>query len=233
MNKNFMKRCACESRGCVIGPGRVGTGTLLADDVIVGHPSKSRLVTDRDFRVSNGAFVGENCILRSGSVVYEGAVLGDEVQTAHHVVIREGARIGDRCVLGNGTVVREYATLGRNVRAMESVVISEGAEVGCDVFIGPHVTFTAGRHMTGALEASGRMTHEEAADREGDAWAGPSVIVEDEVRIGANAVLLAGVQLGTGCVVAAGAVVSTDVPPGALAAGNPARLLRQGVRARA
>jgi acetyltransferase-like isoleucine patch superfamily enzyme len=85
--------------------------------------------------------------------------------------------------------------------------------------------------MTGALEAAGRMTHEEAADREGEAWTGPSVIVEDDVRIGANAVILAGVRLGAGCIVAAGAVVSTDVPPGALVAGNPARLLRQGAGA--
>ena len=51
--------------------------------------------------------------------------------------------------------------------------------------------------------------------------------MEDDVRIGANAVILAGVRLGKGCVVAAGAVVSNDVPPGALVAGNPGRLLKR------
>jgi acetyltransferase-like isoleucine patch superfamily enzyme len=111
---------------------------------------------------------------------------------------------------------------------MDLVVISEGADIGNDVFVGPNVSFTGGRHMTGALEAAGRLTHEEAAALEGRYWDGPSVIVEDGVRIGANSVILAGVRLGKGCVVAAGAIVSNDVPPGALAAGNPARLLTRG-----
>jgi acetyltransferase-like isoleucine patch superfamily enzyme len=205
---------------------RLGTDTLVAPNVIIGHPGKASLLERREFSVSRGAVIGDRSILRSGTVVYEDAELGSDVQTAHHVVIREGARIGDGCVFGNGTVVREGAVIGRNVRLMESVVISEGAIVGDDVFIGPNVSFTAGRHMTGAQEAAGRITHDEAAAREGRYWAGPSVIVEDDVRIGANAVILAGVRLGTGCVVAAGAVVSINVPPGALVAGNPARLIK-------
>jgi acetyltransferase-like isoleucine patch superfamily enzyme len=211
----------------VIGPSRIGEGTLIARGVVIGHPAKDTLLARRDFSDSAGASIGERCILRSGTVVYEDVTLGNDVQTAHHVVIREGARIGDGCVLGNGSVVREQASLGTNVRLMEAVVVSEGAIIGTDVFIGPHVTFTAGRQMTGALEASGRMTHDEAAAQEGRAWQGPSVVVEDDVRIGSNAVVLAGVRLGRGCVVAAGAVVSADVPPGALIAGNPGRLLRR------
>jgi acetyltransferase-like isoleucine patch superfamily enzyme len=205
---------------------KIGAGTLLAPDVTIGHPSKSNLLARRDYRGTAGAVVGEHCIIRSGTVIYENAVLSDNVQTAHHVVIREESRIGENCVLGNSTVIREGATLGRNVRVMDSVVISEGAQIGSDVFIGPNVSFTGGRYMTGALEAAGRLTHEEAATREGQYWQGVSVIVEDDVRIGSNAVILAGVRLGRGCVVAAGAVVSNDVPPGGLVAGNPARLLR-------
>jgi acetyltransferase-like isoleucine patch superfamily enzyme len=205
---------------------RIGATTLVAPGVVIGHPGKAALLATRDMSDGGPVTVGERCILRSGTVLYEDVELGDDVQTAHHVVFREGATIGDGCVFGNGAVVREGATLGRNVRLMESVVISEDAIVGDDVFIGPNVSFTAGRHMTGALEAAGRLTHGEAADREGRYWHGPSVIVENDVRIGANAVILAGVRLGRGCVVAAGAVVSMDVPPGALAAGNPARLLK-------
>lgn len=210
-----------------IGANRIGPDALVAPDVIVGHPSKAGLLEERDFARSQGATVGSRAILRSGTVIYERAIVGNDVQTAHHVIVREDARVGDGCVLGNGTVIREQAVLGRNVRLMESVVISEGAIVGDNVFIGPHVTFTAGRQMTGALEAAGKMSRAEAADAEGQAWLGASVIVEDEARIGANAVILAGVRLGRGCVVAAGSVVSTNVPAGATVAGNPARMLRQ------
>lgn len=211
----------------ILGPSRIGAGTLLARDVIVGHPSKAILLAHRSFSVSNGAIIGDHCILRSGTVIYENSVIGNDVQTAHHVIVREGARIGDGCVFGNGTVIREGAVLHRNVRLMECVVVSEKAEIGDDVFIGPHVSFTGGRYMTGALEASGRLTSEAAAVQEGKYWQGPSVIVEDDVRIGTGAVILAGVRLGRGCLVAAGAVVSNDVPPGSLVAGNPGRILKR------
>lgn len=214
----------------IIGPSQIGENTLIDEEVVIGHPAKATLLSQRDLSASQGATIGKRCILRSGTVVYEDVVVGSDVQTAHHVVIREGARIGDGCVFGNGTVIREHAVLGRNVRLMESVVVSEGAEIGNDVFVGPNACLTAGRHMTGALEAAGRLTHEEAAALEGRCWEGPSVIVEDDVRIGANSVILAGVRLGKACVVAAGAVVSNDVPRGGVAGGNPARLLKRVAR---
>ena len=216
-------------QACILGPSRIGPDTLLSWDVIVGHPSKATLITQRDFFVSNGAIIGERCVLRSGTVVYESTIIGNDVQTAHHVVIREGARVGDGCVFGNGTEVQVEAHLGNNVRLQAAVMISEKARFGNDIFVGQGVVFTGGRFMTGALEAAGRLTKQEASALEGRFWEGPSVIVEDDVRIGANAVILAGVRLGKGCVVAAGSVVSTDVPAGALVAGNPARILERSV----
>src|SRR5262245_21150731 len=118
----------------LIGPCRIGAETLADQGVIIGHPSKATLLSRRDFSTSRGATVGDRCILRSGTVIYEDVVLGNDVQTAHHVVIREGARIGDGCVFGNGSVVREGARLGKNVRMMELVQVSENAQIGDDVF---------------------------------------------------------------------------------------------------
>lgn len=215
------------SEPIIIGQLKKGSDTILEWGVIIGHPSKKILLKERNISAGGKVEMGDRCIIRSGSVIYEDVVLGSDVQTAHHVVVREGAHVGDGCVLGNGAVVREHARLGKNVRAMECVVISEGAEIGQDVFIGPNVSFTGGRFMTGAMEASGQMTHDEAAAKEGKYWEGPSVVVEDGVRIGANAVILAGVRLGEGCVIAAGSVVSVDVPARTLVAGNPARILRK------
>jgi acetyltransferase-like isoleucine patch superfamily enzyme len=210
----------------ILGSSTIGAGTILGWDVIIGHPSKATLMQRRDFRDSRGAVIGERCILRSGTVVYEDVNLGNDIQTAHHVVIREGANIGDGCVFGSSTEVQINARLGRNVRLQSGVMLSENAELGNDIFIGQGVIFTGGRYMTGALEAAGKMSQAEAAAQEGTNWVGPSVIVEDEVRIGANAVILTGVRLGKGCVVGAGSVVSNNVPAGALVMGNPARILK-------
>jgi len=212
----------------ILGKSTVGEGTLIAPGVIIGHPGKKSLVETRDFTMSGGCVVGANCILRSGTVIYEHATLGNNIQTAHNAIVREHVVVGDGCVLGNNVVIREYARLGQNVRMMESVVISETALIGNNVFIGPNVTFTAGRHMTAAMEAAGMMTAEQRDTLEGFTYLKEvSVIVEDDVRIGSNAVILAGVRLRKGCVVAAGAVVSTEVPAGTLVAGNPARVLKR------
>lgn len=211
----------------IIGPSRIGSAALLAQDVVIGHPAKSALLESQSFSVSAGAVVGDRCVLRSGTVIYEGATLGSNVRTGHHVVIRENARIGNDCAFGNGAVVRELTKLGRNVHLMDHVVISEGAELGDNIFIGPGVSFTSLRYMTDALVASGELSREQARGLEGRYSDGPSAVVENEVRIGANAVILAGVRLGAHCVVAAGAVVSNDVPAGAMVVGNPARIVRR------
>jgi acetyltransferase-like isoleucine patch superfamily enzyme len=211
----------------LIGPCEIGAGALVDPDVIIGHPAKEALLAHRDFTTSAGARIGEGCILRAATIVYEDVILGANVQTGHHAVIRENVRIGDGCVIGIGSVIREGAILGRNVRLMEGVLIAENARIADDVFVGPHATMTAGRYMTGALEASGEVTRQAAMELEGKYWAGPSIVIESRVRIGAGSVLLAGIRLGEGCIVAAGAVVTTDVPNGALVAGNPARILKR------
>lgn len=210
-----------------IGDCQVGDHCLVDPTVILGYPGKDSLTRQRDLRHSIGASIGKNCILRSGTVVYEGAELADGVQSGHHVIFREYVKIGTGCVFGNATVVREHARLGSNVRLMENVVVSEGAWLEDDIFVGPGVVMTAGRAMTGALLASGQIDWQSAAELEGWREGEPSVRIQSRARVGSNAVLLAGISLGEDCVVAAGAVVSFDVPKGATVMGNPARLVKR------
>jgi len=211
----------------LIGPCHIGQDVRMDETAIIGHPSKSSQLSGAGLNESSGAQMGDNCIIRSNTVIYEDTVLGNNVQTAHNVVIREGVRIGDGCVFGANACVLDHALLGKNVRVMEQSLVCEGAVVGNDVFIAPHVSFTRGRFMLGAFIANGTMTQAEADDMErryADP-AGASVIIGDNVRIGANSVILAGVTLGNGAVIAAGSVVSLDIPENHLFMGNPGRIL--------
>jgi acetyltransferase-like isoleucine patch superfamily enzyme len=211
----------------LIGNCQIGEGTLLDESAIIGYPCKAAQLGECSLENSTGAIIGANCIIRSNSVIYENTILGNNVQTANNVIIREDVSIGDNCVFGGGAIVLAGAKLGRNVRAMEQSLICEGAFIGNDVFIAPQVSFTRGRHMLGAFIHAGRMSEKRANDIE-KKYADPaeaSVIIEDDVRIGANSVVLAGVHVGKGAVIAAGSVVSLDVPENHLVIGNPARIV--------
>jgi tetrahydrodipicolinate N-acetyltransferase len=120
-------------------------------------------------------------------------------------IIRDGAEIGDRVIGMMGAVVNIGAVVGAGTMLDMNCVVGARALVGTDCHIG------AGAVLAGVLEPPSATP----------------VVIEDEVLIGANAVVLEGVRVGAGSVVAAGAVVTEDVPPRSVAAGQPARVIKQ------
>lgn len=114
--------------------------------------------------------------------------------------------------IGLGTNIGALSHIGRDVsigtncRIQGSVYIADGCMIGNDVFVGPNATLTNDRHPP----SNGQ-------------WA--PVIVQNEVVIGANATIVAGVILHSNCIIAAGAVVTKDVPANQVWAGNPANFL--------
>lgn len=120
-------------------------------------------------------------------------------------IIREGALIGKDCVIMMGAVINIGAEVGPRTMVDMNAVIGARALIGGECHIG------AGSVIAGVLEPPSREP----------------VIIEDHVLVGANAVVLEGVKIGKGSVVAAGAVVLEDVPPGVVAAGVPARIIKK------
>jgi len=112
--------------------------------------------------------------------------------------------------IGKGTNIGALSHIGKDVkvgincRIQGSVYIADGCSIGDEVFIGPGAVLTNDRHPPSK-----------------GVWS--PAIVEDEVVIGANATIVAGVKLQSGCVIAAGAVVITDIPPQQVWGGNPAK----------
>ncbi len=120
-------------------------------------------------------------------------------------VIREQVTIGDGAVIMMGAVINIGAEIG------EGTMIDMGAILGGRATVGKHCHVGAGAVLAGVIEPASATP----------------VIVEDDVLIGANAVIIEGVRIGKGSVVAAGAVVIRDVEPGMVVAGVPARVIKK------
>ena len=121
-----------------------------------------------------------------------------------------------------GALIRDMVTLEKNAVIMMGAVINIGAVVG----EGSMVDMNA---VIGARGILGKNVHLGACSVVAGVLEPPSatpVIIEDDVLIGANSVILEGVRVGKGSVVAAGSVVTKDVPPGVVVAGSPARIIK-------
>ncbi len=154
----------------------------------------------------SGVKIGNNAVLRSGSIIYCEVTIGDRFQCGHNVLIREKTVIGDNTSIGTASVIEGYTTIGSNTSIQSMVFIPTNTEIGDNVFIGPAATLTNDRYPpTGRPELKGP-------------------ILDDNSVIGAKAVILPRVRIGKGAAVAAGAVVTRDVPAGKMAIGSPAKV---------
>jgi len=181
-------------------------GVSLGKDVEIGP----FCVIGKPPREGGGkTMIGDNCTIRSGTVVYAGAEIGRGVQTGHGVLIREGNKIGDNTSIGTNSVLEYGNEIGENSRVHTSCFL-ENVRIGRDVFVGPRVVFTDDLHPP-------CPKYQEC---------GQFVVVEDGAKIGANSTILPGVRIGRNALVGAGSVVTEDVKPGTVVAGSPARVLK-------
>lgn len=142
------------------------------------------------------------------AVIDDGAQIGAGTKIWHFSHVMSGARIGAGCSLGQNVFVASHARTGNNCKLQNNVSVYDGVVLGHDVFVGPSAVFT---NVINPRSSVIRKDEYRAT------------IVENGVSIGANATIVCGHVLGTCCFVAAGAVVTRDVPAYALMAGVPAR----------
>ena len=129
-----------------------------------------------------------------------------------------GCEIGDESKIGAFVEIQKGVRIGRRVKVSSHTFICEGVTIEDGVFIGHGVMFINDRYPR-AITESGELQTE--AD-----WNCISTLVKRRAAIGSNATILCGVTIGEGAIVGAGSVVTHDVPPRTIVAGNPARIIR-------
>jgi UDP-2-acetamido-3-amino-2,3-dideoxy-glucuronate N-acetyltransferase len=128
-----------------------------------------------------------------------------------------GCEIGDESKIGTFVEIQKGAKIGKRVKISSHTFICEGVEIEDFVFIGHGVMFINDKYPHATTETGELQTE---AD-----WECISTVVKKGASIGSNATILCGVTIGERAIVGAGSVVTHDVPPGAVVAGNPARPL--------
>ena len=144
--------------------------------------------------------------------------LGENVKLAKFINLY-GCSIGDNTKIGAFVEVQKNATIGKYCKISSHTFICEGVTIEDNVFIGHNVTFI-------------NDTYPRATTREGnlqtdDDWKVEPTLVKNGASVGSGAVILSNVTIGENAIVGAGSVVTRDVPPNSIVAGNPARFIRK------
>jgi UDP-2-acetamido-3-amino-2,3-dideoxy-glucuronate N-acetyltransferase len=147
--------------------------------------------------------------LRHPAAICAGAEIGSGTRVAAFAHVMSGARIGADCELGDHVLVQGDVVIGDRVTVEYGVAIWDGLRIEDDVLVGPNVSFTNRPLASGQAHRSD--------PRRTTICVGAS--------LGANCTILPGITVGAGAMVGAGSVLTRDVPPHAVVAGNPARIV--------
>lgn len=143
------------------------------------------------------------------------AVIGGGSSIWHLAQVREQARLGENCIVGRGAYIGTGVVMGDNCKVQNYALVYEPARLGDGVFIGPAVVLTNDTYP--------RAINDDGTQKTAHDWEPVGVTIERGASVGARATCVAPVTIGTWATVAAGAVVTRDVPAYALVAGVPAR----------
>jgi len=145
--------------------------------------------------------------------------IGEDTKIWAFAHVMEGAEIGADCNIGDHAFIETGAVLGNGVTIKNNVLIWKGVHIADYVFIGPNAVFT--NDLRPRSSRMPQMKEKELSEKD---WL-VETHVEEGASIGANATILPGIRLGKYCMVGAGSVVTREVEPFTLVAGNPARVI--------
>jgi acetyltransferase-like isoleucine patch superfamily enzyme len=178
-----------------------GEGCVIDVGVLLGYPASRGKDIDR-------VWIGEGARVRSGTVIYGGVRIGRGFQTGHNVVIREENEIGDDFSIWNNSVIDYGCRIANGVKIHCNCYVAQFTVIEDFAFMAPGVTIANDIHP--GCEFSAQCMR------------GPHI--GKRVQIGVNVTILPYVEIGEGCLIGGGSVVTRDLPAYSLVYGNPAKV---------
>jgi acetyltransferase-like isoleucine patch superfamily enzyme len=197
----------------VVHPGTVlGDGVTVGDNSVLGRPPKPAKTSTLQQPADLVALeVGAGTAIGSGVILYAGTQIGRDCLIADQSFVREKCTIGDAVIVGRGVTVENETTIGSYTKIQSQAYITAWMTIEEHVFIAPCVVTSNDNFMGRTAE---RFKYRQ----------GPTI--RRGARVGANTTLLPGIVIGREAFVAAGSIVTRDVPDGTLVMGSPARPVR-------
>lgn len=182
----------------------LGQNGLVDENAVLGYLSE-RVKKNLPLRIGN------NARIRSGTVIYVGTEIGDNLETGHNVIIREENIIGKNFSIWSNSTVDYGCKIGNNVKIHSNVYVAQFTVIEDKVFLAPGVIIANDLHP--GCEYSKKCLR------------GPSI--EKGTQIGCNVTILPAVKIGRYSLIGAGSVVTKDIPAYSVAYGNPAKVYKK------
>lgn len=173
-------------------------------------PGEKKEENEGSYGERGGGSMTEQSFVHESSYIDDGAEIGEGTKVWHFCHVQKDARIGKHCVLGQNVNIAAHVIIGDYVKIQNNVSVYEGVELEDGVFCGPSCVFTN--------DVTPRARFPKGSSNY------KKTLVKEGASIGANATIVCGHTIGRYAMIAAGAVVTHDIPDYALAAGIPARV---------
>ena len=198
--------CYIDSDSIIRSGTTIGANSFIGADCIIGEYLMDFCLDRRPH--NHKLTIGNNALLRSGTIIYTGSEIGDHIQTGYRVTIREKSRIGSHCSIGTLSDIQGNCSIGDYVRMHSNVHIGQLSVVDNYVWIFPYVV----------------LTNDTTPPSEDGEFIG--VHIHKFALISTGSALLPGVSIGRDALVGASSSVTRDVSDYALVVGNPAKQIK-------
>ncbi len=191
---------------------KIGSGVRIDDNTVIGkQPLRSKRSIFKSDKAYLPAVIGDECLIGAQVVIYTGCEIANSVLVADSAAVREDVKIGEATIIGRSCTVENFTTIGKKCKLETNSYITAYSTIEDYCFIAPGVVTTNDNYLGRTEE---RFKHFKG------------VTLRKGARIGGGAVILPGIEIGADAVIAAGAVVTKNVPTKKIFIGAPAKELR-------